>query len=86
MTQANDTGIRLLYSAERPALTDLSEINLALAPLVTLEIDCFDDRSGWIITYDGAYQHIGSISGAQEGTKVLMQVVGPSQWDMKYEE
>ena len=212
MTQANDTGIRLLYSAERSALTDLSEINLALAPfgsriwsldlserpqdvrqllkqetlnvsestqvqecfllsrerllsvieeagrvpqvagggemstlnrthnitypqlyivvpgidysrfdrfhvnvtsdgigvdevmqvvsgggvrllqhlpgqgLVTLEIDCFDDDSGWIITYDGAYPHIGSISGAQEGTKVLMQVIGPCQWDMKYEE
>ena len=54
--------------------------------LITLEIDCFEHGSGWIITYDGAYPHIGSISGAQEGTKVLMQVIGPSQWEMKYEE
>lgn len=54
--------------------------------LVTLEIDCPNDESGWVLTYSGAYPHIGSISGAQEGTKVLMQVIGPSQWEMKYEQ
>lgn len=54
--------------------------------LVTLEIDCPDEKSGWVVTYDGAYPHIGSLSGALDGTKVLMQVIGPPRWEMKYEE
>ena len=54
--------------------------------LVTLKIDCAEEDSGWIVTYDGAYPHIGSISGGQPGTKVLMQVIGPAKWEMKYED
>ena len=54
--------------------------------LVTLEIDCLDEKHGWLITYDGSYPHIGSISGARDGTKVLIQVIGPAQWEMTYEE
>ena len=53
--------------------------------LITLEIDCLEENSGWVVTYDGAYPHIGSISGGQPGTKVLMQVIGPAKWEMKYE-
>jgi len=54
--------------------------------LVTLKVNCFEESSGWTVTYGGAYPHIGSISGGQPGTKVLMQVIGPAQWEMKYEE
>ncbi len=54
--------------------------------LVTLYLDCVADKSGWIVTYDGAYPHIGSISGGQPGTKVLVQVIGPARWVMKYED
>jgi hypothetical protein len=49
--------------------------------LITLEIDCLEEKSGWIVTYDGAYPHIGSISGARDGTKVLMQAIGPARWE-----
>ena len=54
--------------------------------LVTLEIECVEPDNGWIITYSGAYPHIGSISGAREGTKVLMQIIGPESWQMRYED
>jgi len=54
--------------------------------MITLEIACPDEQSGWTVTYDGAYPHIGSISGARDGTKVLMQIIGPPQWEMKYQE
>lgn len=66
-------GVRLLQH-----LPDLGKI--------TLDIDCQEQKSGWILTYDGGYPHIGSISQARDGTKVLMQVIGPAQWEMKYEE
>lgn len=53
--------------------------------VVTLHMDCAAEDGGWIVTYDGAYPHIGSISGARPGTKVLMQVIGPARWVMRYE-
>lgn len=53
---------------------------------VTLRIDCIEDETGWVMTYDGAHPHIASISEGQAGTKVLMQAIGPAQWDMKYED
>lgn len=54
--------------------------------MITLKIDCVEEDFGWIITYDGAYPHIGSISGGQPGTKILVQVIGPVKWEMKYED
>ncbi len=51
----------------------------------TLHVDCVADERGWIVTYDGGYPHIGSISGGQPGTKVLVQVIGPARWEMRYE-
>jgi hypothetical protein len=51
--------------------------------LITLHIACPAGDAGWILTYDGAYPHIGSISGARPGTKVLMQAIGPSRWVMR---
>ena len=53
---------------------------------VTLNINCNEEDKGWIVTYDGAYPHIGSISGARPGTKVLVQVIGPASWKMRYED
>jgi hypothetical protein len=52
--------------------------------LVTLYIDCIEGETGWIVTYDGANPHIGSFSRARMGTKALVQVIGPAQWEMKY--
>ncbi len=48
-----------------------------------LEIDCPPDQ-GWTLTYDGDLPHIGSLSGASLGTKVLMQIIGPAEWEMIY--
>jgi hypothetical protein len=52
--------------------------------LVTLYIGCIEGETGWIVTYDGANPHIGSFSQARMGTKALVQVIGPAQWEMKY--
>ncbi|MBA3424645.1 MAG: hypothetical protein H0U04_08905 [Rubrobacter sp.] len=54
--------------------------------LITLHLDCVADERGWIVTYDGGYPHIGSLSGGQTGTKLLVQVIGPERWEMKYED
>lgn len=48
-----------------------------------LEIDC-PVGQGWTLTYDGDLPHIGSISGASPGAKILMQIFGPEEWEMLY--
>jgi hypothetical protein len=52
--------------------------------VVTLNIDCIGGETGWIVTYDGTIPHMGSISRGQPGMKILVQVIGPAQWEMKY--
>ena len=54
--------------------------------LLKLELDCPNQAQGWIVTYDGAYPHIGSISRCAPGSKILMQIIGPSDWTMRYED
>lgn len=51
--------------------------------VLRFEIDC-PSGQGWTLTYDGDLPHIGSISGASPGTKILMQVFGPVEWEMLY--
>lgn len=51
-----------------------------------LELGCPDLASGWVLSYDGAIPHIGSISGCSAGSKVLMQIIGPAHWSMRYED
>lgn len=51
--------------------------------VLRLEIDC-PPGQGWTLTYDGNLPHIGSISGATLGAKILMQVFGPAEWEMHY--
>lgn len=53
--------------------------------ILSLYVDCPGEDSGWILTYDGGYPHIGSFSGAQPGTKALVQVIGPETWEMRYD-
>ena len=52
----------------------------------TLHIDCVADEYGWLLTYDGGYPHIGSLSSGRLGTKLLVQAIGPARWEMSYEE
>jgi hypothetical protein len=50
-----------------------------------LELGCPDAASGWLLAYDGGVQHIGSFSGCAAGSKILMQIIGPPRWIMRYE-
>ncbi len=52
------------------------------AGVLTLHLD----SPGWIVTYDGNNWHIGSLTKAEPGTKVLVQAIGPARWRMRYEE
>lgn len=52
--------------------------------VVTLTVDCPTQDDGWIVTYSGAYAHIGSLSRTRPGTKVLMQIIGPARWRLRY--
>ena len=54
--------------------------------VATLHLDCPSEGHGWILTYDGGSAHIGSLSGVRPGTKLLMQVIGPERWVMRYED
>ena len=44
----------------------------------TVTFDCVGDERGWMVTYDGGRPHIGSFTGAEPGTKILVQVMGPA--------
>ena len=51
--------------------------------VLTLRVDCAGD-AGWLVTYDGGRPHIGSLSGASPGTKMLVQAIGPPRWAVRY--
>ena len=51
---------------------------------ITLFIDCPSPDHGWTVSYPGSHPHIASFTGASEGCKVLMQIIGPSTWTMDY--
>jgi hypothetical protein len=53
--------------------------------LLTLRLDCPDEGSGWLLTYDGGKPHIGSLAGATVGAKLLAQVIGPPRWAIRYD-
>ena len=52
--------------------------------VVTLILNCPSSDRGWTISYSGAHPHIASFTGASEGSKVLMQIIGPPRWTMDY--
>jgi hypothetical protein len=51
---------------------------------LSLRLHCFSDTKGWLVCYDGKTPHIGSLSHAEAGTKILMQIIGPPTWDIQY--
>lgn len=53
---------------------------------LTLRLDCRDDGQGWIGTYSGIRPHIGSISSAKAGAKLLVQAFGAKEWMLTYVE
>lgn len=50
----------------------------------TLQMDCPNDVTGWLMTHDGTQPHIGSLSQAGPGTKILVQAIGPPSWSINY--
>ena len=51
---------------------------------LALGLDCPGDDTGWLVTYDGGRPHIGSLSGATTGTKLVVQAIGPARWSLDY--
>jgi hypothetical protein len=51
---------------------------------VTLFLSCPSPHQGWTLSYSGAHPHVASFTGSSEGTKVLMQIIGPPRWNMDY--
>jgi len=51
-----------------------------------LELGCSDAATGWLLAYDGGLQHIGSFTACPPGSKILMQIIGPPRWIMRYED
>lgn len=49
----------------------------------TLHLSCVGDGAGWLVSY-GGHPHIGSFTGAEPGTKVLVQAIGPARWQARY--
>ena len=54
--------------------------------ILTLRLGCPDAGKGWLGTYDGGRPRIGSIGSATLGSKLLVQVFGPSEWTLTYTE
>jgi hypothetical protein len=50
----------------------------------SLHLACPNDRTGWLVSYDGGQPHIGSLSSAEPGTKVVVQAIGPKAWKLSY--
>lgn len=53
--------------------------------VLTLRVDCPDPGQGWLGTYSGKEPHMGRLSSAKPGTKVLVQVIGPPRWSIRFE-
>jgi hypothetical protein len=51
--------------------------------MLTLTLDSAPGR-GWVGTYSGTRPHIGSVSSASPGSKLLVQVIGAPRWIMRY--
>jgi hypothetical protein len=53
-------------------------------PIVTLFLDCPSPDEGWLLSYPGSHPHIASFTDASDGSKILMQIIGPAVWQMDY--
>jgi hypothetical protein len=52
--------------------------------VLKLSIRCPSEGQGWLVTYVGDKPHIGSLTQAQPGTKLLVQVIGTPRWSIRY--
>ena len=48
-----------------------------------VHLACLGDETGMLLTFDGKTPHLGKVSMAPPGTKVLNQAIGPPQWAIR---
>lgn len=51
---------------------------------IRLTLNCLDHNQGWLLSYYGGMPHISSVSSAEVGTKILIQLIEPKQWALRY--
>lgn len=51
---------------------------------LVLTLSCPDPWHGWLGTYSGTLPHIGSVSSADVGSKLLVQAFGAQEWTLTY--
>ena len=51
-----------------------------------LRLECLNERACWMFSYDAGQSHIGSLSSATPGTKLVVQAFGPREWALRYVE
>jgi len=51
--------------------------------IYNLRLGCSPDAC-WIFSYDAGSSHIGSLSSATPGTKLVVQAFGPPVWSLRY--
>ncbi|MGI9259263.1 MAG: hypothetical protein ACR2QQ_10535 [Gammaproteobacteria bacterium] len=49
-----------------------------------LRLDCPNDSACWMFSYDAGQSHVGSLSSATPGTKLVVQAFGPTEWALRY--
>jgi len=54
--------------------------------IFNLRLDCLSDDACWMFSYDAGRDHIGSLSSATPGTKLVVQAFGPGNWSLRYTE
>ncbi|MDH3420296.1 MAG: hypothetical protein OEM78_12565 [Gammaproteobacteria bacterium] len=54
--------------------------------IYNLRVDCSSDEACWMFSYDAGQHHIGSLSSATPGTKLVVQAFGPREWSLRYVE
>ena len=45
-----------------------------------VHLACIGDETGMLLTFNGKTPHLGKVSMATPGTKILNQAIGPGQW------
>ena len=50
---------------------------------LTVHLACIGDETGMVLTFNGKTPHLGKVSMATPGTKVLNQAIGPAQWALR---
>jgi hypothetical protein len=53
--------------------------------ILTLTVNCPGPERGWLGTYSGKEPHMGRVSSAEPGTKLVVQAIGPPRWSIRYE-